>query len=240
MKEDSILKIKNVVSGYGTSNVINDISFDIKESSILAISGRNGVGKSTLLKTIIGIVECKSGEIYFLEKNITKSRPTERSILGIGYVPQGRDIFTSLSVKENISLPAISRKIKNLNNELDKIYSIFPILGEKQNDLGGSLSGGQQQQLAIARSLIFNPKVLLLDEPSEGIQPSIVSQIADKLNDISSNLKTAIVVIEQNISFISKLHCDCFVIDKGVISTKISSKDFSNVDTARKALNLEL
>ena len=240
MKEDSILKIKNVVSGYGTSNVINDISFDIKESSILAISGRNGVGKSTLLKTIIGIVECKSGEIYFLEKNITKSRPTERSILGIGYVPQGRDIFTSLSVKENISLPAISRKIKNLNNELDKIYSIFPILGEKQNDLGGSLSGGQQQQLAIARSLIFNPKILLLDEPSEGIQPSIVSQIADKLNDISSNLKTAIVVIEQNISFISKLHCDCFVIDKGVISSKISSKDFSNVDTARKALNLEL
>ena len=240
MKEDSILKIKNVVSGYDTSNVINDISFDIKESSILAISGRNGVGKSTLLKTIIGIVECKSGEIHFLEKNITKSRPTERSILGIGYVPQGRDIFTSLSVKENISLPAISRKIKNLNNELDKIYSIFPILGEKQNDLGGSLSGGQQQQLAIARSLIFNPKVLLLDEPSEGIQPSIVSQIADKLNDISSNLKTAIVVIEQNISFISKLHCDCFVIDKGVISTKISSKDFSNVDTARKALNLEL
>ena len=240
MKEDSILKIKNVVSGYGTSNVINDISFDIKESSILAISGRNGVGKSTLLKTIIGIVECKSGEIQFLEKNITKSRPTKRSILGIGYVPQGRDIFTSLSVKENISLPAISRKIKNLNNELDKIYSIFPILGEKQNDLGGSLSGGQQQQLAIARSLIFNPKVLLLDEPSEGIQPSIVSQIADKLNDISSNLKTAIVVIEQNISFISKLHCDCFVIDKGVISTKISSKDFSNVDTARKALNLEL
>ena len=240
MKEDSILKIKNVVSGYDTSNVINDISFDIKESSILAISGRNGVGKSTLLKTIIGLVECKSGEIYFLEKNITKSRPTERSILGIGYVPQGRDIFTSLSVKENISLPAISRKIKNLNNELDKIYSIFPILGEKQNDLGGSLSGGQQQQLAIARSLIFNPKVLLLDEPSEGIQPSIVSQIADKLNDISSNLKTAIVVIEQNISFISKLHCDCFVIDKGVISSKISSKDFSNVDTARKALNLEL
>ena len=240
MKEDSILKIKNVVSGYGTSNVINDISFDIKESSILAISGRNGVGKSTLLKTIIGIVECKSGEIYFLEKNITKSRPTERSILGIGYVPQGRDIFTSLSVKENISLPAISRKIKNLNNELDKIYSIFPILGEKQNDLGGSLSGGQQQQLAIARSLIFNPKVLLLDEPSEGIQPSIVSQIADKLNDISNNLKTAIIVIEQNISFISKLHCDCFVIDKGVISTKISSKDFSNVDTARNALNLEL
>ena len=240
MKEDSILKIKNVVSGYDTSNVINDISFDIKESSILAISGRNGVGKSTLLKTIIGIVECKSGEIYFLEKNITKSRPTERSILGIGYVPQGRDIFTSLSVKENISLPAISRKIKNLNNELDKIYSIFPILGEKQNDLGGSLSGGQQQQLAIARSLIFNPKVLLLDEPSEGIQPSIVSQIADKLNDISNNLKTAIIVIEQNISFISKLHCDCFVIDKGVISSKISSKDFSNVDTARKALNLEL
>ena len=102
------------------------------------------------------------------------------------------------------------------------------------------MSGGQQQQLAIARSLIFNPKVLLLDEPSEGIQPSIVSQIADKLNDISSNLKTAIVVIEQNISFISKLHCDCFVIDKGIISSKISSKDFSNVDTARKALNLEL
>ncbi len=240
MKENNILKVKNIISGYGTSNVINNISFNINESSILAISGRNGVGKSTLLKTIIGIVKCKSGEIYFLEKNITKSRPTERSVLGIGYVPQGRDIFNSLSVEENISLPAISRKLKNLNNELEKIYSVFPILKEKRNDLGGSLSGGQQQQLAIARSLVFNPKVLLLDEPSEGIQPSIVSQIADKLNDISNNLKTAIVVIEQNISFISKLNCDCIVIDKGIISTKISSKDFSNVDKARKALNLEL
>ncbi len=237
---NNILEIKNIISGYGTTNVINNISFGINESSILAISGRNGVGKSTLLKTIIGIVESKSGNIFFMNKNITKNRPTERSILGIGYVPQGRDIFNSLTVEENISLPAISRRMKNLKNELEKIYSVFPILKEKRNDLGGSLSGGQQQQLAIARSLIFNPKVLLLDEPSEGIQPSIVSSIAEKIHNIAIELKTAFVIVEQNISFISKLSCDCFIIDKGVISSKISSKDFSDVDKARKALSLEL
>ena len=236
----NILEVKNIISGYGGSIVINNISFEISESEILAFSGRNGVGKSTLLKTIIGIVKCKSGEIIFLNKNISYNRPNERSILGIGYVPQGRDIFNTLNVEENISLPAISRKIINLKDELEKIYSIFPILKEKRKDLGGSLSGGQQQQLAIARSLIFSPKIVLLDEPSEGIQPSIVSSIADKLQEISSTLKTAFIVIEQNISFISKLNCDCLIIDKGIVSSKISSPDFSDLDKARKALSLEL
>ena len=233
------LSVSNISKIYPGCVANDKVTLEFVSGKIYALLGENGAGKSTLVKILSGVIIPDEGEI-FLNKNISYNRPNERSILGIGYVPQGRDIFNTLNVEENISLPAISRKIINLKDELEKIYSIFPILKEKRKDLGGSLSGGQQQQLAIARSLIFSPKIVLLDEPSEGIQPSIVSSIADKLQEISSTLKTAFIVIEQNISFISKLNCDCLIIDKGIVSSKISSPDFSDLDKARKALSLEL
>lgn len=234
----SLLRIHNLKSGYGSSEVVRGISLDLDKGTVLAISGRNGVGKSTLLKTIIGLVKATEGEIYFDENQITNLDPSVRSRMGIGYVPQGREIYNTLTVEENILLPIVSRSQKVNYDDLKKIYETFPILLEKQNDPGGSLSGGQQQQLAIARALIFNPKVVLLDEPSEGIQPSIVSFIAEKIQEIQNYYETSFIIVEQNISFISQLNCNCIIIDKGKKSSKLRSEDFKDLDKAKKALSL--
>jgi len=174
-----VLKINNISAGYGSTTVINSFSFAINQGEILSITGRNGVGKSTLLKSIMGVIPIKSGNLFFQNEDISIKSSSDRSMLGISYVPQGREIFSSLSVEENILLPILVRNKINLKIKLNEIYKLFPILEEKKNNAGSSLSGGQQQQLAIARALVSDPKVILLDEPSEGIQPSIVKFIAE-------------------------------------------------------------
>jgi urea transport system ATP-binding protein len=236
---NQILKIENISAGYGSTVVVNSFSFSINQGEVLSITGRNGVGKTTLLRSIIGIIPIKSGNLLFNNENINTKSPSERSMLGISYVPQGREIFTSLSVEENILLPILVRTKVNLKDKLNEIYKLFPILEEKKNNSGSSLSGGQQQQLAIARALVSNPKVILLDEPSEGIQPSIVKFIGETVQKISKTLKTAFIIVEQNISFISQLNSDCLVVDKGRILSKISSSDLRNIEKAKKLLSLE-
>lgn len=236
---NQILKIDNISAGYGSTVIVNSFSFSMNQGEVLSITGRNGVGKTTLLKSIIGIIPIKSGNLLFNNENINTKSSSERSILGISYVPQGREIFTSLSVEENIVLPILVRTEVNLKNKLNEIYKLFPILEEKKNNSGSSLSGGQQQQLAIARALVTNPKVILLDEPSEGIQPSIVKFIGETVQKISKTLKTAFIIVEQNISFISQLNSDCLVVDKGRIISKISSSELRNVEKAKKLLSLE-
>ena len=236
---NQILKIENISAGYGSTVVVNSFSFSVNQGEVLSITGRNGVGKTTLLRSIIGIIPIKSGNLLFNNENITKKSSSERSMLGISYVPQGREIFTSLSVEENILLPILVRTKVNLKYTLDEIYKLFPILKEKKNNAGGSLSGGQQQQLAIARALVSNPKVILLDEPSEGIQPSIVKFIGETVQKISKTLKTTFIIVEQNISFISQLNSDCLVVDKGRILSKISSSELKNIEKAKKLLSLE-
>ena len=236
---NQILKIENISAGYGSTVVVNSFSFSVNQGEVLSITGRNGVGKTTLLRSIIGIIPIKSGNLLFNNENITKKSSSERSMLGISYVPQGREIFTSLSVEENILLPILVRTKVNLKYTLDEIYKLFPILKEKKNNAGSSLSGGQQQQLAIARALVSNPKVILLDEPSEGIQPSIVKFIGETVQKISKTLKTTFIIVEQNISFISQLNSDCLVVDKGRIISKISSSELRNVEKAKKLLSLE-
>jgi urea transport system ATP-binding protein len=236
---NQILKIDNISAGYGSTVIVNSFSFSMNQGEVLSITGRNGVGKTTLLKSIIGIIPIKSGNLLFNNENINTKSSSERSILGISYVPQGREIFTSLSVEENILLPILVRTEVNLKNKLNEIYKLFPILEEKKNNSGSSLSGGQQQQLAIARALVTNPKVILLDEPSEGIQPSIVKFIGETVQKISKTLKTAFIIVEQNISFISQLNSDCLVVDKGRIISKISSSELRNVEKAKKLLSLE-
>ncbi len=234
-----VLKINNISAGYGSTTVINSFSFAINQGEILSITGRNGVGKSTLLKSIMGVIPIKSGNLFFQNDDITIKSSSDRSMLGISYVPQGREIFSSLSVEENILLPILVRNKINLKIKLNEIYKLFPILEEKKNNAGSSLSGGQQQQLAIARALVSDPKVILLDEPSEGIQPSIVKFIAETVQKISKTLKTAFIVVEQNISFISQLNSDCLVVDNGRILSKISANELKDIDKAKKLLSLD-
>ena len=234
-----VLKINNISAGYGSTTVINSFSFAINQGEILSITGRNGVGKSTLLKSIMGVIPIKSGNLFFQNEDISIKSSSDRSMLGISYVPQGREIFSSLSVEENILLPILVRNKINLKIKLNEIYKLFPILEEKKNNAGSSLSGGQQQQLAIARALVSDPKVILLDEPSEGIQPSIVKFIAETVQKISKTLKTTFIVVEQNISFISQLNSDCLVVDNGRILSKISASELKDIDKAKKLLSLD-
>ena len=234
-----VLKINNISAGYGSTTVINSFSFAINQGEILSITGRNGVGKSTLLKSIMGVIPIKSGNLFFQNEDISIKSSSDRSMLGISYVPQGRQIFSSLSVEENILLSILVRNKINLKIKLNEIYKLFPILEEKKNNAGSSLSGGQQQQLAIARALVSDPKVILLDEPSEGIQPSIVKFIAETVQKISKTLKTAFIVVEQNISFISQLNSDCLVVDNGRILSKISASELKDIDKAKKLLSLD-
>lgn len=234
-----VLKINNISAGYGSTTVINSFSFAINQGEILSITGRNGVGKSTLLKSIMGVIPIKSGNLFFQNEDISIKSSSDRSMLGISYVPQGREIFSSLSVEENILLPILVRNKINLKIKLNEIYKLFPILEEKKNNAGSSLSGGQQQQLAIARALVSDPKVILLDEPSEGIQPSIVKFIAETVQKISKTLKTAFIIVEQNISFISQLNSDCLVVDNGRILSKISASELKDIDKAKKLLSLD-
>tara|TARA_B100001027_G_scaffold109757_1_gene75654 strand:+ start:2963 stop:3691 length:729 start_codon:yes stop_codon:yes gene_type:complete len=240
MKKDLLLKIENVSSGYGSTIIINNFSFEVEKGQILAITGSNGMGKTTLMKTIMGLIDVRQGSITFNNEDITNSTPDYRSKSGIGYVPQGREIFSALTVEQNIMLPIYTRKKPNFDvaEKLNEIYSLFPILKEKRSANGSSLSGGQQQQLAIARALIFDPEIIILDEPAEGIQPSIVSFIGKILSDLSKNSNKTFIVVEQNISLISQLNSDCILVEKGILTKKLKSSEINTVEKARDLLSL--
>ena len=240
MEKNSLLKIENLSSGYGSTIIVNDFSFEVEEGQILSITGSNGMGKTTLMKSIMGLIDARVGKVFFKNEDITDVSPDYRSKLGIGYVPQGREIFSALTVEQNILLPIYSRKKLKLNIQakLQEIYNLFPILKEKKDANGSSLSGGQQQQLAIARALIFDPDIIILDEPAEGIQPSIVKFIGSTLINLSKNLKKAFIVVEQNISLISQLNSDCLLVEKGKLSKKIKSSDLNSIEKARNLLSL--
>ena len=240
MNKNLLIKIENISSGYGSTVIVNNFSFEVEQGQILSITGSNGMGKTTLMKTIMGLIDAKEGKITFKDEDITNSSPDHRSKSGIGYVPQGREIFSSLTVEQNIMLPIYTRKKLPFSpqDKLEEIYSLFPILKEKRNDNGSSLSGGQQQQLAIARALIFDPEVIILDEPAEGIQPSIVKFIGNTLLDLSKNSKKTFIVVEQNISLISQLNSDCILVEKGVLTKKLKSSEINTVEKARDLLSL--
>ena len=173
-----MLKVDDVSVSYGKSQVVYNVSFEIKDDEKLILLGRNGVGKTTLLKSIIGLLPAKTGDISLNSDKVTKLKPYERSRKGIAYVPQGREIIPQLTVQENLELGALAHKV-DYAKKVEEIFEYFPVLTQHLKRKGGVLSGGQQQQLAIARALMSDPKILILDEPTEGIQPNIVSDIAD-------------------------------------------------------------
>jgi len=240
MTKEILLKVENISSGYGSTTIVKNFSFDVMRGEILSVTGSNGMGKTTLMKTIMGLIDSRNGKIFYKTEDVTNLSPDYRSKLGIGYVPQGREIFSSLTVEQNIMLPIYTRKNISLEikNKLEEIYSLFPILKEKRSANGSSLSGGQQQQLAIARALIFDPEIIILDEPAEGIQPSIVSFIGNTLLELAEKSKKTFIVVEQNISLISQLNSDCIVVEKGVLMKKLNAKKINTVEKARDLLSL--
>ena len=207
-----MLNVSNLKVCYGQSEVIHDLSFTVPINETLAIMGRNGMGKTTLFKALIGILPSAAGEISVNDADVTIKESYQLVEKGIAYVPQGRMIFPNLTVLENIQTGLEVSKAKNVP---DDIYELFPVLWEMRKRKGGNLSGGQQQQLAIARALVTNPKVLLLDEPTEGIQPSIIKDIANILNDIKKLREITIIVSEQVLSFTMSIADRIIVIDKG-------------------------
>tara|TARA_R110002096_G_scaffold19729_45_gene65906 strand:- start:1133 stop:1822 length:690 start_codon:yes stop_codon:yes gene_type:complete len=209
-----MLEVKDLDVAYGQSKVIEGLNLSVRENETLAVMGRNGMGKTTLFKSLIGILPTAQGSITVDEVDVSRMASHQRVANGIAYVPQGRMIFPSLTVRENIETGLETADDKTIP---DEIYALFPVLLEMRNRKGGNLSGGQQQQLAIARALVSNPKVLLLDEPTEGIQPSIIKDIARVLNEIRKLRQITIVVSEQVLHFALEVADRIAVIERGGI-----------------------
>ncbi|WP_439544223.1 ABC transporter ATP-binding protein [Hyphomicrobium sp.] len=230
----SKLRIKSLRSGYGGVRIINDFSMDVQEGEIVAVIGRNGVGKTTLMKSIIGNVKTSGGTIEFLSKNINGLSPSARARLGIGYVPQGRGIFTKLTVEGNLKLGI---GVGNATAaHFDRVFSFFPILSKRLTQQAGSMSGGEQQQLAIARILVGSPGIMLLDEPSEGIQPNIVQEIGRTIRRLRDEQSLTIVIVEQNLGLIQAVADRCVVMDKGVAIAEVSPKDLDDPEVSQRYL----
>ncbi|WP_434106755.1 urea ABC transporter ATP-binding subunit UrtE [Paraburkholderia caffeinilytica] len=222
-----MLAIQNLNVFYGESHILHDLSFELTAGETIAVMGRNGMGKTTLLKSLIGMIPSRSGEIRLGGRDLAGTRSYERVAAGFGYVPQGRMIFPYLSVEENI-LTGMDRMRKPKIPEY--IYDSFPVLAEMRNRRGGNLSGGQQQQLAIARALVSEPKVLILDEPTEGIQPSIIKDIARALNRLKKERNFALIVSEQVLTFTLEIADRFLIIEKGRF---VHSDRRENVDAER-------
>ncbi len=229
-----MLEIKDLNLAYGQSRVVRDVSFTCAPGETVAVMGRNGMGKTTLMKGMMGIVKRESGSVLVGGQDISTFESYKRVKAGIAYVPQGRQIFSSLTVEENIKTGLEVVKDKRIP---EYIYQMFPILKEFRARKGGNLSGGQQQQLAIARALVSNPKVLILDEPTEGIQPSIIKEIAQTLNVIKKERGLAIVVSEQVLSFALEVADRILVIESGIL---VHQEKRADVDEAKVAKYLSV
>lgn len=211
-----MLKIEKINQFYGQSHTLWDLDLEIKKGRCTCIMGRNGVGKTTLSKVIMGLLPIKDGKLLYKKKDISKLSDYKRANIAIGYVPQGREIFSQLTVKENLEIGVLSNRNK-ITKVPEKIYDLFPVLKQMEKRKGGDLSGGQQQQLAIARALCIDPEFLILDEPSEGIQPNIVSQIGEVIDYLTKEENITVMLVEQKLPFARKHGDDFYVIDRGSV-----------------------
>ncbi len=218
IEKPSILKIEQMDAYYGESCVIKGLDLTAAKGEITCLIGRNGVGKSTTLKSIMGLVKTPKGKIFLDGTDMIHMKTYDRVRLGIGYVPQGRDIFPQMTVQENIELGLQAQGIKD--KVPDYIYDLFPILPKFAKRKGGDLSGGQQQQLAIARALVAKPKILILDEPTEGIQPSIIEDIGDAIRRVNKELDISVLIVEQYLDFVLGISDFLYVMEKGEIVLK--------------------
>ena len=211
-----MLQTRALEQYYGGSHILWDINFTVQEGSCTCLMGRNGVGKTTLLKTILGVVPARSGEVSFQAKPLLGAPPEARARLGIGYVPQGREIFSQLSVEENLRIGLVARK-DDRSQIPDLVYELFPVLKSMLRRRGGDLSGGQQQQLAIARALVSEPSLLILDEPTEGIQPNVVREIGDVILKLNREQGLTVLLVEQKLPFARRVADRFCLMQKGRI-----------------------
>ena len=218
-----MLQINQVNQYYGCSHILRDVTFSVPDGELTVMLGRNGVGKTTLLRCVMGIVAIRTGSVVWKDKSLERLPPYSRVASGLGYVPQGRDIFPRLTVEENLLVGAASdRSVRGVSKE---ICDLFPILKEMKNRRAGDLSGGQQQQLAIGRALMGRPELLLLDEPTEGIQPSIIQEIGKTLRRLVEEFRMTILLVEQYYDFARHLADHYVVMDRGEVVAQGAGKD---------------
>ena len=231
-----MLKVDHLNVYYGESHILHDVDLEVAPGQIVCLLGRNGVGKTTLLKGVVGILPAREGKIYFDNQEVTALPPYQRAKLGIGLVPQGREIFPFLTVHENLLVGLEARK-DNLLSVPNDIYELFPVLKSMLGRKGGDLSGGQQQQLAIGRALAMNPKLLVLDEPTEGIQPSIILEIENVIQRIKERGTIAVLMVEQYLEFAWRVADSYYIMAKGSVVAKGPTQGTS-IDSVKEHLTV--
>lgn len=233
---DRILDVSELWAGYGATPILQGVTMSVSRGEIVGVIGRNGVGKSTLMRCLIGLLQTWRGTISFMEQDVTKLEADARARAGFGYIPQGRDVFPQMTVEENLQVGELiggpgGKKLPEL------VYEYFPRLKERRRQAAGTMSGGEQQQLAIGRALIGNPSLMILDEPSEGIQPSIVQHICEALRSFRNELGTTIIFVEQNLDTILAIAERCYIMEKGKIAQSLAGGEV-NEDNVREQLLL--
>ena len=222
-----MLQVKELNQYYGGSHILRGVSFEARIGEVTCLLGRNGVGKTTLLKCLMGLIPARSGSVLWQDKNVTYWKPHQRVRAGVAYVPQGRDIFPRLTVEENLLLGLSRFSAPDARHVPDDIYALFPVLQEMKHRRGGDLSGGQQQQLAIGRALASRPQLLILDEPTEGIQPSVIKEIGQVISQLAHRGDMAILLVEQFYDFAQQLADKYLLMSRGSI---IQSGDGKNME----------
>lgn len=222
-----MLQVKELNQYYGGSHILRGVNFEARIGEVTCLLGRNGVGKTTLLKCLMGLIPARSGSVLWQEKNVTQWKPHQRVRAGVAYVPQGRDIFPRLTVEENLLLGLSRFSAPEARHVPDDIYALFPVLQEMKHRRGGDLSGGQKQQLAIGRALASRPQLLILDEPTEGIQPSVIKEIGQVISQLAHRGDMAILLVEQFYDFAEQLADKYLLMSRGSI---IQSGDGKNME----------
>lgn len=233
-----MLRIQALESGYGQVRILHGVALHLQKGELVSVVGRNGVGKSTLMRTIIGLNKAMAGQIHYQEQDITKTKPYQRAWKGIAYVPQGHMVFPQLTVEENLNMGENIRRLKDKKPDYDKVYEYFPRLYERRSQKAGTMSGGEQAMLSVGRVLTGNPELMLLDEPSEGVQPNIVQMIGEIMLRINRELGLTVLLVEQHIGLIQQISQRCYAMDKGVIVDEMNHDQLMDYDHLKTYLSV--